>query len=54
MKSGGINQLLKMGGNLLMTYLLMERQFSILVLSGSFAIFNLKKRGAVWALRSLK
>ena len=36
-----VNQLLKMGSNLLLTYLLRKRQFSILILSG-------------WALRSLK
>ena len=43
-----------MGGNLLLTYLLMKRQFSILISSGSFTIFDLKKRGADWALHSLK
>ena len=54
MKSGGnINQLLK-GGNLLLTYFLMKRQFLLLILSGSVTIFDLKKRGAVWELRSLK
>ena len=49
-----MNQLLKMAGNLLLTYLLMKKQFSILILSGSFTVFDLKKRGAVWALPSLK
>ena len=43
-----------MGGNLLLAYLLIKRQFSILILSGSFPIFDLKKRGAEWALHSLR
>ena len=51
---GNINQLLKMGGNFLLTHLLMKRQLSILILLESFTIFDLKKREAVQALRSLK
>ena len=38
-----------MGGNLLLTYLLIKRQFSILILLRSFTIFDLKKRRAEWA-----
>ena len=51
---GNINQLLKMGGNFLLTYLLMKRQLSILILSESFTIFDLKKRETVQTLRYLK
>ena len=47
-----IKQLLKMG-DVLFTYLPMKIQVSILILLGSFTTFDLKKRGAVWALRSL-
>ena len=55
MKSGKkYKSAIKKGGNLLLTYLLMKRKFSILNLSGNFTIFDLKKRGTVWALRSLK
>ena len=43
-----INQLSKIGNNILMTYFLMKSfQFSVLILSGSFTIFDLKKRGGV-------
>ena len=51
---GNINQLLKMGGNFLLTYLLMKRQLSILILSESFTIFDLKMREAVQTLPYLK
>ena len=40
-----------MEGNLLLRYFPIKIQFSILLLSGSFTIFDLKKRGAVWVLR---
>ena len=43
-----------MGVNLFLTYLLMKIQFSILILSGSLTIFDLKKRGTKWALPYLK
>ena len=36
-----------MEGNLLLRYLPIKIKFSILLLSGSFTTFDLKKRGAV-------
>ena len=38
------NELSKMGGNLLLTYLLIKRKVSVLISSGSFTIFYLKNR----------
>ena len=42
-----------MGGNLLLTYLLMKKQFSVLIYQ-EVSIFDLKKRQTVLALHSLK
>ena len=55
MKSGGrYKPAIKMKDNLLLTYLLMKRQFLILILSGSFTIFDLKKKGAVMGIMFVK
>ena len=54
MRSGGKHKpAIKMGGNFWLTYSLMKWQFSILILSGSFPIFDLKNRGVVWAFISM-
>ena len=48
MKSGGkLNQLLKIRSYFLLkkTYLLKKRQFAILILPGSFSVFNMNKSG---------
>ena len=48
MRSGGKHKpAIKMEGNLWLTYLLMKWQFSIVILSGSFSVFDLKNRGVV-------
>ena len=54
MRSGGKYKPAIKDDNLWLTYLWMKSQFSVLILSESFTIFDLKKKGAVWALRSLK
>ena len=54
MRSGGKHKpAIKMGGHFWLTYSLMKWQFSILILSGSFPIFDLKNRGVVWAFISM-
>ena len=49
----GCKPAIKDGRNLL-AYLLVKTQVPILILSGSFTIFDLQKRESVLVLRSLK